>query len=205
VRRVLKVVPFSSAVLAALFARSAAAQPLTIDHPGAHPPFSVELEPHLALGVSDPPGPGVESGIGAGLRASFEIADNAFVPRIDDSVAIGVGADWLHYSGNGDARSATCARFVTGTSGNPVCVEVSGAGGRSNYLFVPVDLQWNFWLSSRWSAFVEPGLSLYWLDGGHLGVTPAFSFGGRVHLTPKIALTLRIGYPTFTLGASFFL
>jgi hypothetical protein len=140
-----------------------------------------------------------------GLRASIELAHTAFVSRIDDSVAISFGADWLHYDGNGDARSAGCTRFVPGPAGTRVCVAVSGPGGSANYLFLPVAMQWNFWLSRRWSAFVEPGLSLYWVENDHLGAIPALTLGGRVHLTKEIAITLRLGYPTFSLGASFFL
>jgi hypothetical protein len=191
--------------LATLSAGAAPAQPLTIGQPGEHAPYAVELEPHLAFGLSDPPGPGTRSGIGAGLRASFEIAHVGFVGSIDDSVAIGVGADLLHFSGDGDARAGSCARFVPGPAGTSVCVEVSGGDARSDDLFVPVDLQWNFWLSRRWSVFVEPGLSVYWSSGGHFGASPALFLGGRLHLTPKVSLTLRIGYPTLTLGASFFL
>jgi|CZKU01.1.fsa_nt_gi hypothetical protein len=177
----------------------------TIERPGDHVPYSVELEPHLAFGVSDPPGAGTQSGFGAGVQASFELAHNGFVGSINDSVAIGVGADFLHYSGDAAPLAGACRRFVPGPAGTNVCVEVTQTGGRSNYMFLPVVLQWNFWLSPRWSAFVEPGLSLYWLDYGTLGASPAFFFGGRAHVTDRVTITLRIGYPTFTLGASFLL
>ena len=177
----------------------------TIERPGERTRYAIELEPHLAAGVTDPPGAGTGSGLGAGLRASFEIARVGFVGSINDSIAIGVGADLLHYSGDDAPRAGSCRRFVPGPAGTSVCVEVSQTGGRSNYVFVPVDLQWNFWLSRRWSVFVEPGLSVYWLDYGTLGVGPAFFFGGRAHLSDKVTMTLRLGYPTLTLGVSFLL
>jgi hypothetical protein len=188
----------------ALASRAARAQS-TIRDPGAHPPYSVELEPHLALGVTDPPGVGSGSGFGAGVRASIELVHTGFVGSINDSVAIGFGGDLLHYDGNGAIQSGTCKRFVPGPSGTNVCVEVSQSGGRSNYVFLPVALQWNFWLGRRGSVFVEPGLALYWLDGASLGVTPTLAFGGRLQLTDKIGLTLRLGYPTISIGVSFFL
>jgi len=193
------------AAAACVGASTAARAQSTIERPGDHVPYSVELEPHLAFGVSDPPGAGAQSGFGAGVRASFELAHNGFVGSINDSVAIGVGADFLHYSGDDAPLAGACRRFVPGPAGTNVCVEVTQTGGRSNYMFLPVVLQWNFWLAPRWSVFVEPGLSLYWLDYGTLGASPAFYFGGRAHVTDRITITLRIGYPTFTLGASFLL
>lgn len=72
-----------------------------------------------------------------------------------------------------------------------------------NVFWVPVVMQWNFWLSDSWSVFGEPGLGLYL---GHAsGVSPTFYAGGRYHFNDSIALTMRVGYPNFAIGASFFL
>jgi hypothetical protein len=35
------------------------------------------------------------------------------------------------------------------------------------------------------------------------GLLPTIALGGRVHFSPDVALTLRLGYPTTTLGVSF--
>jgi hypothetical protein len=77
-----------------------------------------------------------------------------------------------------------------------------GVDGR---VYVPVVLQWNFWLSTHWSVFGEPGLAFG--SGGPYngGVFPAFFAGGRYHFTDRIALTIRIGYPDVAVGVSFFL
>jgi hypothetical protein len=115
-----------------------------------------------------------------------------------------VGADFVHYQGNGNV-SGVCTRYAPGPANTNVCVEVSGTGGPTNYAFLPVTMQWNFWLARRWSVFGEPGLMLYWLDYRTLGVYPAFYAGGRFHMLDWLTLTLRIGYPTLSLGLSFLL
>lgn len=73
-------------------------------------------------------------------------------------------------------------------------------------LFLPVAMQWNFWLSNHWSVFAEPGIGFAAnrdpsRDFAHL----VFMLGGRYHFNDKVSLTMRIGYPAFTIGASFFL
>jgi hypothetical protein len=77
---------------------------------------------------------------------------------------------------------------------------------RSTTLFIPVAMQWNFWLSTHWSVFGEPGIGLAVnRDRGRDLLHPTLSVGGRYHFNEKVALTMRIGYPAFSIGASFFL
>lgn len=77
--------------------------------------------------------------------------------------------------------------------------------GRGTVLF-PVAMQWNFWLSTHWSVFFEPGVVAAinrapGRDPLHLAVWA----GGRYHFNDRIALTMRLGYPAFGLGVSFLL
>ena len=78
-------------------------------------------------------------------------------------------------------------------------------------------MQWNFFVAQRWSVFGEPGLVLYngFLQDcpngnncpGHpatFGIEPALYLGGRYHLSSGTALTMRIGFPAFSFGFSFF-
>ena len=194
-------------VTGALLALGGAAQAQsTIKQPGFHEPYHVELEPQLALGALPPPGDGTGGGLGAGVRASFVVADTGFVSSINDSVAIGVGVDALHYFGQGPVSGGSCATYVTGANGMRVCTRVSGVrGGPSSYVYFPVVLQWNFFLTRRWSVFGEPGLSLYWFDGQSVGATPALFLGGRYHFSDRVTLTMRLGYPAFSIGVSFLL
>lgn len=163
--------------------------------------YSVELEPHVLLG-SAPPGGGVGSGAGLGVRASAVVRPQGFIDGVNDSVAIGFGLDFGHYEARygfaGDRDR--CTNFATGPAGTQVCTSVTGT---SNYLFLPLVMQWNFWFTDRWSAFGEPGLDFFHLGNRGFGVTPALYLGGRFRLTDAITITARLGYPTLGLGASF--
>ncbi len=167
----------------------------TIRRPGDHPAYNFEVEPHILLGWDDAY---AEGGYGLGVRFSIPIVDNGFVSSINNSVAITFGADILHYNTcwyNGDCSA--------------------------NYFNFPVAMQWNFYVAQRFSVFAEPGLVLYYGfvsdcpsgvncpngrpngDNG-VGIEPALYLGGRFYLTDKVALTARIGFPSFTFGVSFF-
>jgi hypothetical protein len=166
----------------------------------------VELEPHALLGLLEPPGFGNDVGFGAGFRASIELARDGFLPKLNDSIALGFGLDYVRYDGYEGWRGG-CAEFVSAPSGVPVCVRTGGFAGLDNvdYFYMPVVMQWNFWLHRKWSVFGEPGLSLY-LQERDLDFSPFVLYaGGRFHFTDRITLTMRIGYPTFSLGVSFLL
>lgn len=72
--------------------------------------------------------------------------------------------------------------------------------------FLPVVMQWNFWLTPHWSVFGEPGIGIAANpESGRDAFGPAFYAGGRYHFNDKVSLTLRVGYPSISIGASFFL
>ena len=64
-------------------------------------------------------------------------------------------------------------------------------------------MQWNFWLSENWSVFGEPGVAVH--ADKHLDIWPHLGAGGRFHFTPNISLTMRVGFPVFSVGVSFLL
>lgn len=171
----------------------------TIRQPGQRPHYFVELEPHLLASPFDAPSDPSSGGYGLGLRATFEVAPDGFIPSLNDSVGIGVGLDWVHYAGAGGR--GFCRRRESTADGVPVCVETSGQS--SSYVFVPLVMQWNFWLHRSWSVFGEPGLALFHRAGGDFGATPVFEAGGRFHFSDSAALTVRLGYPTVSVGVSF--
>ena len=166
--------------------------------------YAVELEPHLLAG-SAPPGRGVGSGGGIGVRASWVLSPDGFIDGVNDSIALGVGLDYVHYSAayalNGYRDQ--CLRFEPGPAGTRVCTDVTSQGGTYNYFFVPVVMQWNFWFTERWSAFGEPGINLYYLSNHGVAAGPALYLGGRFRVSDRITLTARFGYPTFGFGVSF--
>jgi hypothetical protein len=166
--------------------------------------YVFEIEPHLVLGTS-PPGPAYGSGAGIGVRGSFVLSPDGFIRGVNDSLALGFGVDYAHYDGALGLQGFRdqCLRFEPGPNGTSICTEVTSNGGSYNYLFAPVVLQWNFWLTRRFSAFGEPGVDLYWLGNHGFGISPALYLGGRFQIADRIMLTLRIGYPTLSFGVSF--
>ncbi len=77
---------------------------------------------------------------------------------------------------------------------------------KGDHFSVPVVMQWNFWLSTHWSVFGEPGAAVIFGPGrGERPIWPVLYAGGRLHFSEAIALTLRVGYPDVAVGVSFLL
>jgi len=183
-----------------------AREPLVIHDSRTPIGYDFELEPHLVLGT-EPPGPGAGSGVGIGVRGSVVVAPDGFISKLNDSVAVGFGLDFGHYTGSWAIQGYRdqCLHFATGPNGTSICTEVTSNGGTYNYVYVPVVMQWNFWLTQRWSVFGEPGVNLYFLGNHGFDVSPALYVGGRFRIADRITLTARLGYPTFSFGVSFML
>ncbi len=183
-------------------AASAGADTLVIEKPGDHPRYTLEAEPHVLLGVFNAPGPAEETGLGAGFRGTVEIIDNGFVRSINNSIGVGFGADFVRW-GRFEDPDGKCVREVT-DGRNLVCVKREEKS--FSYVWIPVVMQWNFWLSRNWSVFGEPGLAYRIRSPGDDVIDPlAFYVGGRWHFARAMALTLRAGLPTFSVGVSFLL
>ncbi len=176
----------------------------TIRNPGDHPKYVIEVEPHGHIGW-DFIGYG-SFGFGAGVRISIPFMDNGFVPKINNVPAISFGADWMHYE-------ACYYRF-------------QNYGCSANYFYFPVALQWNFYLTKHWVVMAEPGFAPYYgtytdpcdnvppadyqncirfrVQPTRFSVTPWVNFGARYLFNDHVALTMRVGYPTFfSIGVSF--
>ena len=169
-----------------------------IKQPGNHPNYSFEAEPHLLLGLWGVPGPGGGTGIGAGFRGSIVIVDNGFVKTINNSVAISFGLDWVHYE-----IDNWCNRYWRNNPGP------CGWDDDADLIWLPVAMQWNFWLTRSWSVFGEPGLAIR-LNDDHfnddIDLDFVFYAGGRYHFNDTMSLTMRLGWPSaFSIGLSFFL
>jgi len=170
-----------------------------IKRPGAHPNYSFEAEPHLVLrDNSHDDG----TGIGPGFRGTVVVVDNGFIPKINNSIGIGFGLDWIafgdeHCHGNTNDNNPD----------NDNCHDPS-------QIVLPLVMQWNFWLHRKWSVFGEPGLALVWREDDHdddddddLDIDPfVFYAGGRFHFSDTVTLTMRLGFPvTLSVGVSFLL
>jgi hypothetical protein len=183
---------FAFAILVTGIVASPARADDTVKHPGDHPKYVVEAEPHLLLGWDDVY---ASDGFGVGGRFSIPIVDNGFVPSINNSVAIGFGLDLLHY--DSCWYNAPCS---------------------ANYIHIPVVMQWNFFVAQHWSVFGEPGLVIYHgffedcpASFGRCpgaprvtSIEPALYLGGRYHFNDRMSLTMRVGFPSISIGLSFF-
>ena len=79
-----------------------------------------------------------------------------------------------------------------------------GLDWTSKSVWVPVVMQWNFWLSENWSVFGEPGAVLRISDEKKKGLDYfAVYAGGRFHFSDTLTLTMRVGKPTASVGVSF--
>jgi hypothetical protein len=176
-----------------------------IKEPGAHPKYTLELEPHFLVqweytdwNNSD--------GIGVGGRISIPVIDNGPITTINNSLAIGVGFDWAHF--DSDCYSFFRAPHPPGYS----CT--------ANHFWVPAVAQWNFWFTPVVSAFAELGFAIHHasLDVGcppiggfycgsdsYTRVRPVFLVGPRFTVSNAFAITLRFGIPYLSIGGSFYL
>lgn len=186
-------------VMLELGVSTARADTLIISHPGDHPRYSFEAEPHLVLGFIEPPGYATGTGFGVGFRGTVPIVRNGFIPKLNNSIGIGFGLDFARY-GAGD--------YCTDGGDLTTCDDRHRSNG-FNELYFPVVLQWNFFLSRNWSVFGEPGVAVTyhaWEGAQNFDFNPfVFFVGGRYHFTDKITLTMRVGYPAFSVGCSFLL
>jgi hypothetical protein len=184
----LKRVAFTAVLAPLLVASSARAEESVLKQPDQHPSYFAELDVHGLFaywGTNVGPfalGRYGTAGLGPGVRASFNILKDGFIPKLNDSVAIGVGGD-LVFGFDGTVRLVT-----------------------------PVVLQWNFWLTQHWSVFGEPGIAIEFpmsvpaSSGGEpIYLSPALFAGGRYNFNDHVTFTFRIGFPMSTIGVSFLL
>jgi hypothetical protein len=185
------------------------------------PRYSVELEPKLNLNYFLFEYYG-GSAWGPGVRASIPIMSPGFIKTLNNSVGITFGLDLMRYSGDGYYG---WYRYCTGNPRNCPGWYV-GYDTAFWALLFPVAMQWNFFITDRWSVFGEPGLTIRhaffddvaWCQPGvydprfgpcnREATSLYFTFyaGGRFHFNEKLALTMRIGHPTtFSIGLSIFL
>jgi hypothetical protein len=141
----------------------------------AYTKYSVELGLHFA-GETVPPNDTDSRGAGPGGRLYFNVLPKGLIADVVDSFAIGAGVDASLTSKNQD-------------------------GTARSHVLVPVTAQWNFWLTDRFSLFLEPGVSLVLGAGTH--VQPVIYAGARYALGSSFALTGKAGIPDATVGVAF--
>jgi hypothetical protein len=178
--------PLAVALVAGAFASVAprtaqAKEEMILKQADQHPDYVAELDVHGVFAYGPTVGRYDVIGFGPGLHANFRLLKNGFIPDLNNNIALGVGAALVFDANYGDVRLVT-----------------------------PVVLQWNFWVSTHWSVFGEPGIAIEFPMSTPRGpepvyLSPSLSVGGRYNFNDHVALVIRIGFPVTTVGVSFFL
>ncbi len=178
-----------AASLATVTATQTAHADVIIGQPGRHY-TRTEFELH---GILNPVGCGWSEcwggAWGVGMRLNIPLLSNGPIPGINNTLALGLGADMLVYTWSD--------RWNRGFVG---AVEPVFSAG----------LQWNFYLFGAFSLFLEGGVAAGFGSCDRscsAWVWPGLAIGGRIHFSGRAdypALTFRFGFPTgFNLGISF--
>jgi hypothetical protein len=155
-----------------------------------HPRYGAEIEVHATMAAFDK----FFVGMGGGARVAVPAWRHTPFKGFDNDLGVGIGVDVIRYGAYrpADPRDPTL---------------------RVAAYYVPLFLQWNVWLGSAASLFVEPTL-LYrfgsYIDNcaPDLGCAkttrfvPTGSLGLRFRIADHVAGTLRVGWPLATLGVS---
>lgn len=156
-----------------------------------HPKYAAEIEVHGTVAAFDK----FFVGLGGGARASFPIWPFTPFKGFDNDLGFGIGIDIIRYGAYKprDPKEPTL---------------------RVAAYYVPIYIQWNVWMGSRASFFLEPTLMYRFAtyidncDSSALPCTqttrfiPTGSLGLRFRLADRVAGTIRVGWPTATLGVS---
>ncbi|MGE0328841.1 MAG: hypothetical protein AB7K71_37060 [Polyangiaceae bacterium] len=196
-------------VASAVFALpSLASAESVIKRPGAHPKYDFELEPHLVFQWDNRWGS--DDGFGPGARFNIPFLDNGPISSINNNMAIGVGLDLTF--GSNDCGWYWRDRGVPWDDRYDCSV---------TEVWVPVVLQWNFFLTDIISVFGEPGLAFahrsydwHWYcnnvngevcdySGTRNDLEFVFWGGARFQFSDTVGLTVRLGSPYVSIGANF--
>lgn len=153
----------------------------TIKQPGNHNHYAWELEPQLVFRTNIPywdnGNNGNWSGVGPGVRVSIPLTHNGPIDTINNNIAISFGGAMTWHGNNSNVT----------------------------VLSIPVAFQWNFYLTEIISVLGEAGLNTPITFGNgtsNFNVEPLFQGGGRFQWD-KVGVLVRIGYPSFSVGANF--
>jgi hypothetical protein len=182
-----------------------------IKQPGNHPDYGFEIEPHLAFQWADRLGS--NDGFGPGVRFNIPFVHNGPISSINNNMGITFGLDITF----GDGGPGWCyGRYDRQ-------FWLNGQDCSVTEFWLPVAMQWNFFLTKVISVFGEPGLAIahrrwsyqYYCanNGGPLcdygyhqtNLEFIFEGGGRFMFSDKVGATVRIGFPMVTAGINILL
>jgi hypothetical protein len=178
-----------------------------VRQPGNHPDYSFEIEPHLAFQWMNRYG--ADSGFGPGARFNIPFFHNGPIKTINNNMGISFGLD-LTFGGGGYG----CY---------PADRRINGYDCSVTEIWLPVAMQWNFFLTKVISVFGEPGFAIahrrwtypWYCDGANrpmcdadfntTSLEPIFAGGGRFMFSDRVGATVRLGFPMITAGINILL
>ncbi len=178
-----------------------------IRQPGNHPDYGFEIEPHLAFQWMNRFG--ADSGFGPGVRFNIPFVHNGPIKTINNNMGISFGLD-ITFGDGGYGCYADSRRYP-------------GYDCNVTEIWLPVAMQWNFFLTKVISVFGEPGFAIAhrrwsytWPCNGNnaplcdpdynsTSLQPVFWGGGRFMFSDKVGATVRIGFPMVTAGINILL
>lgn len=207
-RAMSKVAAGAATLILLCFSGAASAQSI-IKQPGNHPDYSLEIEPHLAFEWFRD---GYDEGIGPGVRFNIPFMHNGPIKTINNNMGITFGLDVTFGDGSGWCYSRYRGDWLPGRDCD--LTEV----------WLPVAMQWNFFLTKVISVFGEPGFAIVhqrWdydyycgannpngicdLDESDTDLHFVLFGGGRFMFSDNIGATVRIGFPMITAGINILL
>lgn len=189
-----------------------------IKEPGKHPDYSFELEPHFVWTWGWLPN-AAQDGLGIGVRASVPLFHNGPIDKINNNMAITFGLDWAH-------SSSPCGPVAPYPGYAPppgyFYYYYNNYNCSANSYWVPVALQWNFFLTDVISVFGEPGFAIVhdswsqWQPCPVAGGACDIGFsnthldfvmwgGARFLFSNTFGVTVRLGIPSASVGLSILL
>ncbi len=180
-----------------------------IKEPGNHPNYGVELDPHVVGQYGSTPYS--DGGFGVGFRASIPFVHNGPVPKINNNIGITFGIDWVHFGDDDYCNGRGYVAFFPDSCS-------------ATDLWFPVAAQWNFFLTPIISVFGELGLAMRYTRWSYEGTClgpgsgqcdasashfdpfePVLWGGGRFLFAKTVGMTVRLGWPYISVGATFLL
>lgn len=172
----------------------AADAPEASDGPRArwHPKYAAELEAHGTVAAFDK----FFVGLGGGARLNFPVWQHTPFKSFDNDLGFSIGVDFIRYAAYRPNEPRDNRDF-----------RVAG-------YYIPVALQWNIWPGARASIFLEPTLMYRvatYVDNCDKSryncaatsrFMPTGAIGLRFRIADHVAGTLRVGWPTASLGVS---
>jgi hypothetical protein len=150
--------------------------------------------------------PYTNDGLGVGVRFSVPFVHNGPISTINNNIGMSFGLDFVSFGYDGQCNGRGNPDFYTSDCS-------------ATELWFPVTAQWNFFLTKIISVFGELGLSAHYARWNYEGpcnsggdcrfhasylnlFEPVLWGGGRFLFSRNAGLTVRLGWPYISVGAS---